>query len=339
MKYFGLLHVSISILFLLFSSQISILSFAMVAHAVGIVWLIYVSLLLWHYWYKTGAWIVLVFACAVFFESNVFIADWAPWVFGQGSTPPHMFTLGPMAFALTASLMLMVRFIAANHKEHELRQELKRALHKQKEKLREKHEKIARFEQQQAVQHEQSRITRELHDGLGAHLVGALALLDSDVGQSKQLIEYSMDELRTLMDSLDTDGDFLSKLGMMRHRLEDRLNAQQIYFDWQVWNLPENMPQNPQTVHHTIRIVQESIHNIEKHACANSIKVFIDLSGMVIQDDGQGFDVHNHAQGRGLKNIHWRAKQAHATLHITSNDKGTSLHMYWKKPNSNKEPT
>ncbi|MDX8384250.1 MAG: 7TM diverse intracellular signaling domain-containing protein, partial [Ghiorsea sp.] len=322
-KQFGLWHFLISVLFLVCSSDINFFSFAMISHSVGIVWLVYVSIYLWYYWYKTGVWIVLVFACAVFFEANVFIADWAPWVFGQGVTPPYIYPLGPMAFALAASSMLMVRFIASNHKEYELRQELKLALRKQKARLHEKHEKLSHLELQQAVQHEQDRITRELHDGLAAHLVGAQALLDSDIGQSKQLIEYSMDELRTLMDSLDADGDFLSKLGMMRHRLEDRLNAQHIYFDWQVWNLPEHMPQNPQTMHHTIRIVQESIHNIEKHAGANTIKVFVDLSGMVIQDDGHGFDIHHHAQGRGLKNIHWRAEQAHATLHITSNDKGT----------------
>lgn len=334
LKHLSLAHVGLSIALLLVCSEINLIPFASLGHSIGLLWLFYLCLILWHYWLKTGVFIVAMLASAVFFEGIVFVYDWVPWVVGRGPTPPYLFPLGPLAFSLVASVMLMLRFIAGSKQEHNFRLELKASLQRQKCKLHDKHESLLKLEQQHAIHQEQERITRELHDGVATHLIGAKGLIDSDRQQAKQLIDESMDELRTLMDSLDSNGDLLSKLGMMRHRLEGRLNAQGIYFDWQVWNIPQYMPQNPQTIHHIIRIVQESLHNIEKHAKASNIKVFIDLSGIVIQDNGCGFDLHNHTSGRGLKNITWRAEQANAILNITTSHEGTSINMYWNKGKS-----
>ena len=75
------------------------------------------------------------------------------------------------------------------------------------------------------------------------------------------------------------------------------------------------------------RIVQEALHNVERHAGADNVRVrlhFGDDVRATVVDDGNGFDVarlsHDHpaASRLGLLGIRERAKLAGATLSIRS---------------------
>ncbi len=330
-KHFGTAHMIISIASILLCSEINVLPVSSFWHAVGLLWLLYFTMILYYKWIYSGNIMTALIACAIFFEGIFMLADWSAWINAQ-IIPPVIYPIGPMAFALVATVMLILRFIQGSRQEEAFRLELKESLVKQEIALKEKHDEVIQYEQQQSIRYEQERITRELHDGIGSHLLGAKSVLGSDKEIAKQLIGDALDELRALMDSLGNHSDLLTILGMMRQRMERRLQAQNITFDWQVWEIPEHMHQSPQVNHHVARIIQESIANIEKHAQATQITLRINQSGITVADNGIGFEEKHVPSGRGLTNMRWRAKQAGAKLIILSNTDraGTSISLAWE---------
>jgi signal transduction histidine kinase len=71
-----------------------------------------------------------------------------------------------------------------------------------------------------------------------------------------------------------------------------------------------------------VRILQESITNIFKHAEASQLSVdlkpFRSGLGVMISDDGKGYDVNSTSAGLGLKNIESRAKFLGGSLKLKS---------------------
>src|SRR5262249_54396695 len=78
------------------------------------------------------------------------------------------------------------------------------------------------------------------------------------------------------------------------------------------------------------RITQELINNVLKHAEAKNVSLQIGYRDkkiiLMIEDDGKGFDVAEHRDGYGLKNLEARTKLLNGTMHIESTlGKGTSI--------------
>lgn len=75
---------------------------------------------------------------------------------------------------------------------------------------------------------------------------------------------------------------------------------------------------------HVARIVQEALHNIEKHARASQVSVVSctsdDYFQVAVRDNGVGFvpDAGNAVAGYGLSGMHERARLAQGSLQITS---------------------
>ena len=73
---------------------------------------------------------------------------------------------------------------------------------------------------------------------------------------------------------------------------------------------------------HIYRIIQETIHNIYKHANATLLKISFELKKNVIcltiTDNGSGFDVNKTKSGIGLKNINARVNEINGEIFITS---------------------
>src|SRR5690606_36466519 len=83
---------------------------------------------------------------------------------------------------------------------------------------------------------------------------------------------------------------------------------------------------------HIYRIVQETLHNVYKHAKAQNINISFNLKNnviwLIIEDDGSGFDVNKTKSGIGLKNIKSRIKDINGTINITSEkQKGTTIQV------------
>ena len=82
-----------------------------------------------------------------------------------------------------------------------------------------------------------------------------------------------------------------------------------------------------------MRIVQEAIANIIKHAHASEIVISAKLCGTCIKvsitDNGIGFDMNTIKKGRGLKNLQNRASILKAELSIQSDHaQGVQLQLW-----------
>lgn len=124
---------------------------------------------------------------------------------------------------------------------------------------------------------------------------------------------------------------------MMRVRLVGQLEAANITLEWAVTELPEMKNMSPGRCLHIMRIVQESIANSVKHAQSEKImlatgvigaknrQVYVDMAdyGVGIIDGPDAVSL----QGRGIKNMQYRAEQLGATLNIDSAAGGTRIRL------------
>jgi len=208
---------------------------------------------------------------------------------------------------------------------------------------------IARLRQKEAVEHERSRIARDLHDQLGANLtrVSLLGeLIESDKDQPAEVETHARSICQTAGDTAsaldeivwaanpanDTlEGlvnyickyaqDFLGTAGL-RHRLE----------------MPAQLPATdiaPDFRHNVFLVAKEAINNVVKHAQAQAVwvRARIEAGALVIevQDDGRGPADAATATERGrngLQNMRRRMEDVGGTFTITpAAERGTLVRL------------
>jgi signal transduction histidine kinase len=209
-------------------------------------------------------------------------------------------------------------------------------------KLEESRDRVVALEREQATRLERLRLQRELHDGLGAQLVGALAIAERQGTESAALpdaLRGALGELRVAVDSLDAEErELVEVLGGLRARLEPLVQGSGIEFAWAVADVAGAVRIAPEHAVHLLRLLQEAIANAVKHATPARIEV---RSGdaprdgarvpfVEVEDDGRGFAAA--APGRGLENMRRRAELLGGSLEIRSDAGGTRVRL-WLLPN------
>jgi len=81
-----------------------------------------------------------------------------------------------------------------------------------------------------------------------------------------------------------------------------------------------------------MRIVQEVLTNVLKHAAADQMRISAHRNGahieVCIADNGKGFDVGTMSTGRGLRHVSRRAASLHGSVLIDSRpDGGTTVRL------------
>lgn len=176
---------------------------------------------------------------------------------------------------------------------------------------------------------ERQRMMRDLHDGLGSTLVSALVAMERGNLPPPALagiLRDCIDDLRIAIDSSEPIGhDLALVLGTMRHRLGHRLKAAGLGLVWEVGELPPLQWMGPRETMQVMRMVQEVLANVLKHAQARSVRVTTRAVGeqpanvsIEIEDDGTGFDLDAKTAGRGIAHLRARARQLDAALDIRS---------------------
>jgi signal transduction histidine kinase len=184
--------------------------------------------------------------------------------------------------------------------------------------------KQSRAAREQAQSSERSRITREIHDGIGAQLMTALRGVERGALSQDQITESlqdGLDELRLLMDSADIGSDLHGALFAWRNRWEPRLNAVDLTLDWHMSQAVEQVKLPQEVVLQVIRILQESVANVVKHAHATKIEVSVNVQAnqlvMRISDNGIGLPAEpTSSASRGIRNMKQRAEQIGASYSI-----------------------
>ncbi|TWO34747.1 tetratricopeptide repeat protein [Seonamhaeicola sediminis] len=189
---------------------------------------------------------------------------------------------------------------------------------------------------------EKKRISEELHDGVLGRLFGTRLSLDSlnfnntpeaikTRGQYIEELKSIEQDIRKVSHELNTD--FVSGRGFIdiiktlveTQTLAYKLEYNLTYDDSINWDDISNKKKI-----HVYRLIQETLHNIYKHAQATkvdiSFKLKKDVICLTITDDGSGFDVNKAKSGIGLKNMNSRIKEIKGQLNITSEkDIGTKV--------------
>ena len=180
---------------------------------------------------------------------------------------------------------------------------------------------------------ERLRITRELHDGLGSHLVAAASLLASahpapgERAALAALVDQSLQELRNALDAIASEtADVAELLGALRDRLEPVLAARGIELAWDVAPLPGTRHFGVAERLDVLRIVQEVFANILKHAgrCRVRLQAQPTPAGgslITITDDGRGLAAAPK-EGVGLPSMRERAQRLGAGLAIGPAERG-----------------
>jgi len=320
-----LIYTGIGAILLRFADHGQQLSFALSLHVGGLLMVLHLIGLSCIGWLRDGDRLHLWLGVYMAFVAAFGFADWLPIAVHVERNTPYVYYLGPVAFSLAVSLVLLTRFLNALDVERNFTRNMCGSLEKQEKQLREQHRQIAMLEREHAVNNERIRIVRELHDGLGGHLMGALSLSEQQQNPISVNIHNALDEFRIIMDSLDAGTNVLTMLGMLRHRLEPSLGEAGIALKWNVKCKPEGMGEGPEASLHVMRIVQESVANAMRHGKAKQIVLNMDESGFFIADDGCGFSADKIKRGRGLNNMEWRAKQLGAQIDIRPTSPGVMV--------------
>lgn len=207
------------------------------------------------------------------------------------------------------------------------------------------------LEVRQAVLAERERLMREIHDGVGAHLVGLLCLLGrpgADPLALQEHVKAALDEMRLVVDSLQpVQGDLVAVLAMLRYRLQPRLAAAGVRVRWDVSRLPPLPQLSPEAVLQVQRIVLEAVTNVLKHAGASEVvfQARFVAGGAVeitLADDGTGLP-SSLGGGRGLPNMRTRAASIGAAVSVCPGEGGgTRMLLRWplaRRPPARQEPS
>lgn len=204
------------------------------------------------------------------------------------------------------------------------------------------------YEQAQsaAVLRERQRMAQELHDSVNQDLFAASTyadLLPRAIGRKPEVVaRYTSDisrlirgavaQMRMILVELHPDTLTTTGLAVLIQQLCDVFTRQTgVSVDFRASN-KQTVLEEPMQVA-VYRIVQEALHNINKHANATQVKVILRLTEwqlcLIIEDNGAGFDQAAITEMQfGLSGMQERAQSIHADLLIDSKiGQGTKISL------------
>ena len=189
-----------------------------------------------------------------------------------------------------------------------------------------------------AVLEERTRLARDIHDtllqgftGIALKLVAAssrvteppdsIAALRDLIGLAQQTLTDARRAVWDLRSPALAAGDFPAAL---RTAAEDCVRGTQLELEYDVGGPPR--PVDPDVEAVVVRVAQEAITNVVKHAAARTVRVRLSFETRRVRlsviDDGQGFaveaDFHAYGGHWGLLGMRERASQIHGKLSLRS---------------------
>lgn len=200
---------------------------------------------------------------------------------------------------------------------------------------------------QNQLQEQRLRISRDLHDNIGAQLTFIISSIEnlkyslkSENGQmSQKLNNITSFTANTIFELRDTIWamnkpeitiedlklriiNFIDKAREISADLNFEFNVDKHLSDEYAFTSVEGM--------NLYRIIQEAVHNAMKYAEAKNILVNLNLKNELlrfsISDDGKGFDQNKTDYGNGINNMKKRAGELNGKLTLkTEEEKGTFI--------------
>jgi signal transduction histidine kinase len=257
---------------------------------------------------------------------------------------PYLLYFAAAALLGVAGVQLVDRFARSLSAVEQMNVTLARQVAQKERELAANYEKLRGLERERAMSDERQRIMQDMHDGLGSQLLTSLAAVERgalDPQGMAQVLRDAIDDMRLAIDTLSPGREgLLEALGNLRYRLEPRFRAAGIELVFSYRDLPGRLDVAPDDALQILRVLQESLTNVLKHARARQVRVEISLARdparfvLAVADDGGGFDPSAPAPaGRGLSGMRRRAERIGAALEVASDAHGTRVGLaYPLKP-------
>lgn len=243
-----------------------------------------------------------------------------------------------IALGLSFGWIAVERFRNADATLKQLNASLSQELASRSAELRSAFERERQAEKERGAMEERQRLMRDLHDGLGSQLAGALRIAQTPTASKAELtaqLREAIDHMKVTVDAMqETDGDIPSMLGAVRYRLTPRLKAAGIALEWDVQRLPAMPNWTVKQAYQLQMLLLEAFTNMMMHSDATTGRLTAALVQgesdshieICVADNGKGFDVAAISMGgSGLKGMQMRAQTLGATLEITSQAGQTSV--------------
>lgn len=186
--------------------------------------------------------------------------------------------------------------------------------------------RVARLEREREIERERTRIARDLHDDLGASLtqIDLLGALVERCGTGSPAAAEHLHEIRgkavETIATLDeivwavspTNDTLRSLCDYLTSFAEQFFRATDVRCRLDIAPIPGDVPLPADIRHALFHSVKEALNNVVRHAAATICHVRLSADGGVlaidVDDDGRGFDSHDHGfvPGDGLANMRSR---------------------------------
>ena len=265
------------------------------------------------------------------------VRDWLVYNDDPGAFHGTLFIYAIVYPLAVFAWILLQRFVMALYEAKTLNMQLEQRVREKEAELQESYRKLVDSKKRQALAEERERIMCDMHDGIGGHLITASAAAkrreDSELAE---MLDSALTDLRLMIDSFEPVYDDLTTvLGLVRMRLEKRVKNHGLTFNWKMGDIFELPSMDPHQVLHIMRIVEEAVTNVIKHAGARTITIETyneERAGeagvsVEVRDDGKGIGSDRSA-GRGLGNMSKRAKAIGGALTIENADPGSVVKLW-----------
>jgi len=198
------------------------------------------------------------------------------------------------------------------------------------------HEQLRAVEREQALLLARQRLMRDMHDGVGSTLIAMLRLAESGGdghAAMADLLRSAIEDLRLTIDSLEPlEHDLATLLATLRTRVGHRLEGAGLKLEWHMADMPPLPWLEPAQALQVLRLIQEAMTNVIKHARARTLRLSAHQAGdaleVCIEDDGCGFDARVAGAGQGLASMRQRAQALGAALLWNSTpERGTRVSL------------
>lgn len=225
----------------------------------------------------------------------------------------HLLPYSAPLLILYIGWFLTGRFVAALNESEELNVSLERRVDAAQKALAASFEELRVLEMKRAAAGERERIYRDLHDDVGAKLLGlAISAQRSNQPREADLARSALQDLR---DVVSRSAHSVSRLDNLladwRAETEQRVLAAGLALDWRIPVEERAQPVSAAAALNISRILREAITNVLRHARASHIAVDLqwheEMLRLIVLDDGIGLPAAGAKANRGMSNMRARA--------------------------------
>jgi signal transduction histidine kinase len=260
-----------------------------------------------------------------------------PWLTAWTAERFQLMHLSATLVLLAMGGLLTARFVRALRSLEDMNEGLEQRVAERERELAANYARVFALEREQAAAQERQRIMRDIHDGLGSRLFVSLSRVergDMPPPEIAEALRGCISEMRLALDTLvPQERDFGVSLGAFLFRWRRQMEACGIRLTWEIDVPEEDLQLQPHASLQLLRVAQEALTNVVKHAGATAVDVRLRLARgeleLAVRDDGIGAaGVCEESAGRGLSNMRTRAAQLGGALEIFGGSGGTRVTVH-----------